>query len=100
MSFRALHRCPPLFRVCPIGSGVVGLPNPAVLGVSWNCLDEYIGAAGLGAPMRVCVSQRDGEETRIDNPCRCDRRLDGRNAVAAQPRLQCGSNGLIDDFQA
>ena len=23
-------------------------------------------AAGLGAPVRVCVSQRDGEETRID----------------------------------
>jgi uncharacterized protein (DUF302 family) len=24
------------------------------------------GAAGLGAPVRVCVSQRDGEQTRID----------------------------------
>jgi uncharacterized protein (DUF302 family) len=29
-------------------------------------LFEYSGAAGLGAPVRVCVSQRDGEETRID----------------------------------
>jgi len=27
---------------------------------------EYTGAAGLGAPVRVCVSQRDGEQTRID----------------------------------
>ncbi|CAB3771509.1 hypothetical protein [Paraburkholderia solisilvae] len=29
-------------------------------------LFEYSAAAGLGAPVRVCVSQRDGEETRID----------------------------------
>jgi uncharacterized protein (DUF302 family) len=29
-------------------------------------LFEYSGAAGLGAPVRVCVSQRDGEATRID----------------------------------
>jgi hypothetical protein len=29
-------------------------------------LFEYSGAAGLGAPVRVCVSQRDGEQTRID----------------------------------
>ena len=29
-------------------------------------LFEYSGAAGLGAPVRICVSQRDGEETRID----------------------------------
>jgi uncharacterized protein (DUF302 family) len=29
-------------------------------------LFRYSGAAGLGAPVRVCVSQRDGEETRID----------------------------------
>jgi uncharacterized protein (DUF302 family) len=29
-------------------------------------LFEYTGAAGLGAPVRVCVSQRDGEKTRID----------------------------------
>ena len=29
-------------------------------------LFEYTGAAGLGAPVRVCVSQRDGEATRID----------------------------------
>jgi hypothetical protein len=29
-------------------------------------LFEYTGAAGLGAPVRVCVSQRDDEETRID----------------------------------
>ncbi len=29
-------------------------------------LFEYTGAAGLGAPVRVCVSQRDGEETWID----------------------------------
>src|SRR6202043_1567843 len=27
---------------------------------------QYSGAAGLGAPGRICVSQRDGEETRID----------------------------------
>lgn len=29
-------------------------------------LFRYSGAAGLGAPVRVCVSQRDGETTRID----------------------------------
>jgi uncharacterized protein (DUF302 family) len=29
-------------------------------------LFRYNGAAGLGAPVRICVSQRDGEETRID----------------------------------
>jgi len=29
-------------------------------------LFEHTGASGLGAPVRVCVSQRDGEETRID----------------------------------
>jgi uncharacterized protein (DUF302 family) len=29
-------------------------------------LFEYTGAAGLGAPVRICVSQRDGEETGID----------------------------------
>src|ERR1700731_4132591 len=29
-------------------------------------LFEYSAAAGLGAPVRVCVSQRDGEQTRID----------------------------------
>src|SRR5580692_1715838 len=29
-------------------------------------LFEYSGASGLGAPVRVCVSQRDGEQTRID----------------------------------
>jgi hypothetical protein len=29
-------------------------------------LFEYTDAAGLGAAVRICVSQRDGEETRID----------------------------------
>lgn len=29
-------------------------------------LFEYTAAAGLGAPVRVCVSQRDGEDARID----------------------------------
>lgn len=29
-------------------------------------LFKYTGAAGLGAPVRVCVSQHDGEQTRID----------------------------------
>jgi uncharacterized protein (DUF302 family) len=29
-------------------------------------LFRYTAAAGLGAPVRVCVSQRDGEQTRID----------------------------------
>lgn len=29
-------------------------------------LFRYEAAAGLGAPVRFCVSQRDGEETRID----------------------------------
>jgi len=29
-------------------------------------LFEFSGAAGLGAPVRICVSQRDGEQTRID----------------------------------
>lgn len=29
-------------------------------------LFERTAAAGLGAPVRICVSQRDGEETRID----------------------------------
>jgi len=28
-------------------------------------LFRYTGAAGVGAPVRICVSQRDGEETRI-----------------------------------
>jgi uncharacterized protein (DUF302 family) len=29
-------------------------------------LFKYTAAAGLGAPVRICVSQRDGEDTRID----------------------------------
>jgi uncharacterized protein (DUF302 family) len=29
-------------------------------------LFRYSGAAGLGAPVRICVSPRDGEQTRID----------------------------------
>jgi uncharacterized protein (DUF302 family) len=29
-------------------------------------LFRYTAAAGLGAPVRICVSQRDGDETRID----------------------------------
>jgi uncharacterized protein (DUF302 family) len=29
-------------------------------------LFKYTAAAGLGVPVRICVSQRDGEETRID----------------------------------
>jgi uncharacterized protein (DUF302 family) len=29
-------------------------------------LFRYTAAAGLGAPVRVCVSQRHGEQTRID----------------------------------
>jgi uncharacterized protein (DUF302 family) len=29
-------------------------------------LFRYTAASGLGAPVRICVSQRDGEETRID----------------------------------
>jgi uncharacterized protein (DUF302 family) len=29
-------------------------------------LFRYTAAAGLGAPVRICVSQRDGEHTRID----------------------------------
>ena len=29
-------------------------------------LFRYSGVAGLGAPVRFCVSQRDGEDTRID----------------------------------
>lgn len=29
-------------------------------------LFRYTAAAGLGAPVRICVSQRDGEATRID----------------------------------
>lgn len=29
-------------------------------------LFQYSGVAGLGAPVRFCVSQRDGEDTRID----------------------------------
>lgn len=29
-------------------------------------LFQYTAAAGLGAPVRICVSQRDGEDTRID----------------------------------
>lgn len=31
-----------------------------------NGLFRYSASAGLGAPVRFCVSQRDGEETRID----------------------------------
>ena len=29
-------------------------------------LFQYTAAAGLGAPVRICVSQRDGDDTRID----------------------------------
>jgi uncharacterized protein (DUF302 family) len=29
-------------------------------------LFQYTAAAGLGAPVRICVSQREGEDTRID----------------------------------
>jgi uncharacterized protein (DUF302 family) len=29
-------------------------------------LFKYTAASGLGAPVRICVSQRDGEDTRID----------------------------------
>jgi uncharacterized protein (DUF302 family) len=31
-----------------------------------RALFKYTAASGLGAPVRICVSQRDGEDTRID----------------------------------
>jgi hypothetical protein len=42
-------------KVYLIGSVIVG-----------QGLFRYSGVAGLGAPVRFCVSQRDGEDTRID----------------------------------
>lgn len=46
----------------PIESKFYLVGNPDVA----EGLFQYTGAAGLGVPVRVCVSQRDGEQTRID----------------------------------
>src|SRR6202041_1716559 len=46
----------------PIESKFYLVGNPVIA----RGLFRYTGAAGLGAPVRICVSQRDGEETRID----------------------------------
>lgn len=46
----------------PIESKFYLVGNPVVA----RELFRYTAAAGLGAPVRVCVSQRDGEDTRID----------------------------------
>jgi hypothetical protein len=46
----------------PIESKFYLVGNPVIA----RGLFQYSGAAGLGAPVRVCVSQRDGEATRID----------------------------------
>jgi hypothetical protein len=46
----------------PIESKFYLIGNPVIA----RGLFEYNGAAGLGAPVRVCVSRRDGEQTRID----------------------------------
>lgn len=46
----------------PIESKFYLLGNPVIA----RDLFRYTAAAGLGAPVRVCVSQRDGEDTRID----------------------------------
>ena len=46
----------------PIDSKFYHIGNPVIA----RGLFQYAGGAGLGAPVRVCVSQRDGEQTRID----------------------------------
>jgi uncharacterized protein (DUF302 family) len=46
----------------PVESKFYLVGNPVIA----RGLFRYTGAAGLGAPVRICVSQRDGEETRID----------------------------------
>jgi uncharacterized protein (DUF302 family) len=46
----------------PIESKFYLVGNPVVA----RDLFRYSAAARLGAPVRVCISQRDGEETRID----------------------------------
>jgi uncharacterized protein (DUF302 family) len=54
----------PVMRLAgiPIESKFYLVGNP----VTARGLFKYTAAAGLGAPVRICVSQRDGEETRID----------------------------------
>jgi uncharacterized protein (DUF302 family) len=46
----------------PIESKFYLVGNPVIA----RGLFRYSGAAGLGAPVRICVSQRDDEQTRID----------------------------------
>jgi uncharacterized protein (DUF302 family) len=46
----------------PIESKFYLVGNPVIA----RGLFRYTAAAGLGAPVRICVSQRDGEQTRID----------------------------------
>jgi hypothetical protein len=46
----------------PIGSKFHLVGNAVIA----RGLFRYSAAAGLGAPVRVCFSQRDGEQTRID----------------------------------
>jgi uncharacterized protein (DUF302 family) len=46
----------------PVESKFYLVGNPVIA----RGLFQYSGAAGLGAPVRICVSQRDGEQTRID----------------------------------
>ena len=46
----------------PVESKFYLVGNPVIA----RGLFRYTGAAGLGAPVRVCISQRDGEQTRID----------------------------------
>ncbi|MER5793777.1 DUF302 domain-containing protein [Streptomyces sp. NPDC001980] len=46
----------------PIESKFYLVGNPVIA----RGLFQYTGAAGLGAPVRISVSQRDGEQTRID----------------------------------
>ena len=46
----------------PIESRFYLLGNPVIA----QGLFRYCGASGLDAPVRFCVSQRDGEDTRID----------------------------------
>jgi hypothetical protein len=46
----------------PINCRFYLIGNPVVV----NGLFEYGAMAGLGAPVRVCISQSDGEDVRID----------------------------------
>jgi uncharacterized protein (DUF302 family) len=63
-------------------------------------LFRYSGTAGLGAPTRFCVSQRDGEETRIDVnlPSLFFRQFPELNASPIPAELDARMIPLLVDF--